>query len=243
MTEADWQASRDPDAMLAFLSRTGRADVRKLTLFSIALGRRFSGMLPREFAWMALADMAEALADGKQAIQQLWSVVHDPARLLSEHCRSFWMRFVGYAVNGDVPRISGLASEVTAFVHEASNDRVAVRRAKAGEEAEVARRTWTAAEEARVEERARHAELLRCIVGSPFRSGNLECPSLAATLAETAYYERIFPAGVLDSGCLAVLADVLEEGGVSDSELLAHLRSEGPHYRGCWALDCVLRKD
>jgi RNA-directed DNA polymerase len=35
------------------------------------------------------------------------------------------------------------------------------------------------------------------------------------------------------------LADALEENGAS-GELLEHLRSPGPHVRGCWALDLVL---
>src|SRR5688572_16857480 len=38
---------------------------------------------------------------------------------------------------------------------------------------------------------------------------------------------------------LSVLADALEEAGAT-GELVAHLRSPGPHVRGCWALDLVL---
>lgn len=32
----------------------------------------------------------------------------------------------------------------------------------------------------------------------------------------------------------------LEEAGLADAEVLAHLRSGGPHVRGCFALDAVL---
>jgi hypothetical protein len=41
---------------------------------------------------------------------------------------------------------------------------------------------------------------------------------------------------------LPVLADALEEAGCADTDLLSHLRSGGPHFRGCWALDLVLGK-
>ena len=39
---------------------------------------------------------------------------------------------------------------------------------------------------------------------------------------------------------LPILADALEEAGVSDTDLLAHLRGDGPHVNGCWAIDAIL---
>jgi hypothetical protein len=50
------------------------------------------------------------------------------------------------------------------------------------------------------------------------------------------------PSGELDPVCLAILADALEEAGCTDPSILGHLRSPGPHVRGCWALDLVLGK-
>jgi hypothetical protein len=41
---------------------------------------------------------------------------------------------------------------------------------------------------------------------------------------------------------LAVLGDALGEASCTDAEFLAHLRSPGPHVRGCFALDSVLNK-
>jgi hypothetical protein len=61
-------------------------------------------------------------------------------------------------------------------------------------------------------------------------------------LAEAAYEERALPEGLLDPIRLTVLADALEEAGCTDPDLLGHLRSPGPHVRGCWALDLVLGK-
>ncbi len=41
---------------------------------------------------------------------------------------------------------------------------------------------------------------------------------------------------------LPILGDCLEDAGVLDMEVLAHLRGPGPHVRGCWALDAILGK-
>lgn len=48
--------------------------------------------------------------------------------------------------------------------------------------------------------------------------------------------------GLLDPVRMMVLADALEESGATDEQLLAHLRSSGPHVRGCWVLDLLLGK-
>jgi hypothetical protein len=41
---------------------------------------------------------------------------------------------------------------------------------------------------------------------------------------------------------LPVLADALEDAGCPDAAILAHLRSPGPHFRGCWAVDLLMGK-
>ena len=88
------------------------------------------------------------------------------------------------------------------------------------------------------------------------------------SLAQAAYDERL-PDGLLDPVRLMVLADALEEAGCDSPELLNHLRGKcpgctdktgfqwskvadcrtchgsgecGPHVRGCWVLDLILRK-
>lgn len=55
----------------------------------------------------------------------------------------------------------------------------------------------------------------------------------AARMAEVAYTDR-------DWGMLPILADALEEAGACHPDLMAHLRTGGPHGRGCWSLDLVL---
>ena len=51
------------------------------------------------------------------------------------------------------------------------------------------------------------------------------------------------PDGTLDPARLSLLADALEDAGCTHAELLGHLRSPGPHVRGCWAVDLVLGKE
>jgi hypothetical protein len=46
----------------------------------------------------------------------------------------------------------------------------------------------------------------------------------------------------VDVARLAILADMLEEAGCADAELLGHLRGPGPHVRGCGAVDALLGK-
>jgi hypothetical protein len=58
-------------------------------------------------------------------------------------------------------------------------------------------------------------------------------------LAQAVYEERELPSGHLDAARLAVLADMLEEAGATDPHLLGHLRSPGPHIRGCFAVDAL----
>jgi hypothetical protein len=73
----------------------------------------------------------------------------------------------------------------------------------------------------------------------PFRALRLDPAWLTrevVPLAVAAYEHRILPEGHLDQLRLAVLADALEDSGCAEAELLRHLRGDGDHLRGCWAL-------
>jgi hypothetical protein len=84
--------------------------------------------------------------------------------------------------------------------------------------------------------------LLRCNFGNPFRPVAFD-PALrqwnggaAVALAMELYNSRDFSRAPL-------LADMLEDAGVSDAQLLDHLRGPGPHARGCFAVDLVLGRE
>jgi hypothetical protein len=97
--------------------------------------------------------------------------------------------------------------------------------------------------------RHRGCDLLREVFGNPFRPPPTIDPAwltwndgTVVRLAQSAYEERHLPAGTLDNGRLAVLADALEEAGCTDADILGHLRGPGPHVRGCWPVDLCLGK-
>jgi hypothetical protein len=94
-------------------------------------------------------------------------------------------------------------------------------------------------------EQAHQSAMLRCVVGNPFRNSHCGITWKAfsvPSLAKGAYEDRALPSGHLDPARLAVLSDALEEAGCTAADLLGHLRSPGPHVRGCWALDLILGK-
>jgi hypothetical protein len=93
-------------------------------------------------------------------------------------------------------------------------------------------------------------EVLTCFFGKLFRpSPPLPSAVLAwndgtvRRIAEGIYEDRRMPEGTLDNARLAILADALLDAGCNDEALLAHCRSEGPHVRGCWAVDLILGKE
>lgn len=106
------------------------------------------------------------------------------------------------------------------------------------------------------------AVLLRDVVGNPFlpsrlyrtstglhpiRQGSIMTqedylyPTVIGVAREA--YDIRRDDNALDPDRLAVLSDALEDAGCEDADLLCHLRSPGPHVRGCWALDLILGKE
>lgn len=84
--------------------------------------------------------------------------------------------------------------------------------------------------------------LLRDVMGNPFRPAPVVDPAwlewergLVRHLATVAYDGRAYDR-------LPILGDALEDAGCDHAELLVHLRGEGPHVLGCWALDALLGK-
>ena len=63
------------------------------------------------------------------------------------------------------------------------------------------------------------------------------------TLAAAIYELRSLPSGYLEAERLTVLADALEECGVTDAALLEHLRGPDGHVRGCWAIDYLTGRE
>jgi hypothetical protein len=85
------------------------------------------------------------------------------------------------------------------------------------------------------------AAVLRDSFGNPFRPRRFDpdwfvwnegtIRRLAQGIHEDRAYDR-----------LPILGDALEDAGCADADILSHLRSPGPHVRGCWPLDLILGK-
>jgi hypothetical protein len=93
-------------------------------------------------------------------------------------------------------------------------------------------------------ERTEHCAILRDIVGNPFRPVVFEPTWRTLTIADLARstYETPTPEGMLDRGLVLTLAECLADAGCVDPEQLEHLLGPGSHWRGCWAIDLLLKK-
>jgi hypothetical protein len=88
--------------------------------------------------------------------------------------------------------------------------------------------------------------ILRDLFGNPFRPIVVHRDWRTETvlaLAQAGNDNREEPGGILDNARLGILADALEEAGCDNAEILKHLRSPGPHFRGCWAVALLLANE
>ena len=257
MTETEWLATTDPQLMLDHLGDL--ASRRKLQLFSCACCRRLYGLFPNAVI-RRLVETAERDADELAEPEELrradesassWLVSRLGRMAASQSTRNRAVVNTGSEIRAvrtarslieSRPRtVIRLARETAdgaaKSVFFATNDRDAVRHARAVDTIYVARVTWRAARAAVAAETAAQASLLRDIFGNPFRPADAEPwprPDVSY-LAEIIYDRRAFDR-------LPELVEALEDAGCTDAGLLGHLRGPGPHVRGCWALDLILAK-
>jgi hypothetical protein len=228
MTEAEWLASTDPEPMLAFLRR--KASERKLRLFAVACCRRIWHLIPEEVGRRAV-ELAEEYAAGMLAEEALSGVraqSNPVTHRRYDKKRELGMTRAGYA------QAAAWAS---------------VGPSSAARSAELVLGYLAGAVAARRPEKRAQGTLLRDIFGNPFRPPRPLPPTVLAwnrgrvrLLAQAIYDERQLPEGTLDAARLAILADAMLDAGCEDEELMQHCRSEGPHVRGCWAVDLILGK-
>jgi len=213
MTEEEWLACRDPDALLEFLlseaacRRRPQPSRRKFRLFACACCRRIWPFLTDDRSRHAV-EMAERHAD-RLATREELALAFLEAKAVK-------------------PIGNPGSAAVAAATPSGRPDRAATHAALA-----VDVRHWAA-------ERAAQALLVRDLFGNPFRPVPLLHPAWSnrsiPERARVIYAELAFDR-------LSALADVLVEAGCMDVELVAHLRAPGPHVRGCWALDLLTDKE
>jgi hypothetical protein len=223
VTEAEWLACEDPVRMLEFLR--GKVSERKLRLFACACYRRFhEHFVPDDDGdGLFAVELAEAYADGDATAADLAEVRGEIVECLWDAQSSCVVRHrvaecATVVPLGDVTRVAD------AFILwlEANVD-----------ESEVDKDTR--------EEHAYQAVTLRDLFGNPFRPTAAKPAWLTWNSGTVTKLARdLYDARAFDR--LPLLADALEDAGCSDAEILGHLRSPGPHVRGCWAVDLVLGK-
>jgi hypothetical protein len=247
MTEAEWLACEGPDLLVLHITRAGSAartvaGLRKLRLYACACCRQIWDILP-DGGSRRVVELSEQFADGlvdRRALREAAEWAVEAARrqreLAVEECGisrlgqphvhpavTRWRAAqVVERVSGDMPHG---ANVIGALIAEEVSPR-------------------GVAHEKRVQ-----AALVRDLYGNPFRppallDGRLRNwgRDVIVRLAQAGYDQRASQSGELDGQRLAVLSDALEEAGCAYADILAHLRSPGPHVRGCWALDLILGK-
>ena len=247
MTEAEWLACADPGEMLWFLEnkqkkppkrKWPKLTERKQQLFACACCRRIWHLLVDERSRRAV-EVAERCADGSVTNEELVAAAadayaaatddraYDNDDMAAPECAA--RNAIGiYDSNGAISTMTPSfnawnAAESTAWA-------IANRASEAPGEG-----VWEAA--CCAEELAQ-ADLVRDIIGNPFRPILLDAVWLTPAvvqLAQTIYDDRAFDR-------LPELADALQDAGCDNDEILAHCQGPGPHARGCWVVDLILGK-
>jgi hypothetical protein len=238
-TEEDWLSCDLPHRMFRLLQ--GRVRDRKARLFESACFRRlwhWPEVEKRRWAVEVLERHAEGAADPEEA-RRAARALREAREFTTWVMGGMWNQVFdeGEELHPDALSTAGRTAEAMTI----AAGRLALTAAGLGD--------GRPEEEHRAPEQSAQCELLRCIVGNPFRPLPTVARSLLTwsdglvlKLARAAYEARHHPEGNLDTSRLLVLADALE-AGLADAEVLTHLRSAGPHVRGCWAIDNLLGQE
>jgi hypothetical protein len=230
--ERTWLTTTTPNSLLRTLR--GKRLPRQRRLFAVACCRRVLDRITHPACRRAV-EVAERFADGvagREELESAYRAAQEVAMGLAEKARQ--------APPADQPAawdVWRLAYAAQLTCGASGMDEVSAEVIKWA--AHVSEGRWE-------EERQAHCDLIRDLFGNPFRPrpavarawlawGGGTVPRLARAL----YDERAFEQ-------LPVLADALEEAGgtgLETFEILEHLRTPGPHARGCWALDLLLGID
>jgi hypothetical protein len=231
MDKAEWRACAQPIKMLEFL-RKRRVNARSYRLASAACCRRAWPALPDERCRAAVA-VLERFADGP-------GKKNDQAELKAAFAAA--KQVVADTVPGS--QAFYLARTVAAAVEPTLawwTTRWSVDWWLGAVEKGAPTVWGGGGKTAKKKETLAMASLLRCLL-MPFPQITAVEPSVLAwnggavvKMARAIYEERAFDQ-------VPILADALEDAGLTDTDILGHLRGPGPHARGCHALDALLGK-
>jgi hypothetical protein len=242
LTEAEWLTSTDPMPMLDYLDSHDLLTDRTQRLHDCACVRRIWHLLLDEHGRRAV-ETAERFADDMATLEELREA--QGAALAAADAQAT-LYFPGTPNSYTVlAAAAGAAWEFRSGADPLAHAAGAISWEGLTENGPPKRRLGRIKF---AEERANQAALVRDLFGNPFRPVTISPAvltwnaGLVVRIAQAAYEERPLPAGTLDNGLLAILADALEEAGCTDTDILGHLRGSGPHVRGCWPVDLCLGK-
>ncbi|QJW94717.1 hypothetical protein [Frigoriglobus tundricola] len=265
MTESEWLASGESKPLLEFLM--ARTSERKLRLFAVDCCRRVKyllkgshlkrsrkaiGVVERHVEGLATFEEVRAALDEVlgDCLDASHSIVHagEANFYAAEYATNAVAYLNGFRIIGTATCTScALAYDALARDSDPVLARIAAEYAGRGRQAGEAQ---FAAEEAEVRalpryvralvgEQTNQAQLLRDIIGNPFRVAAFSSNWRTGTtvlLARQMHESR-------DYSAMPVLADALQDCGCDNCDMLDHCRGPGPHVRGCWVVDLVLGKE
>ena len=242
--KADWQSSRDLRAMVAFPDRYASPTDRELRLLLCACCRDVWSMM--ESPCCEAIETAEQFADGAVANKVLRHLRDRLAECFerlegwrAEDVPDMVERFEDFGFGFDEPSLmAACLASWRAIATPFPGQWLDYTLGHLTDVVDYDRRDW---------QTIRQVDLIRDVF-NPFHTamdldqfGNND---RVATLASAAYIHREMPEGTLAEDRLAVLADMLEEEGCRDLDLVSHLRDRSiDHVRGCWAVDLLLHNE
>jgi hypothetical protein len=220
MTEAEWMECEDPEKMLEFLR--WKSSDRKLRLLACACCHTIARLLTDDRICRTI-QIAEQFADGLATTKDRRAAKYRAEAVGQEYADD--PEYRAYYWAADAAKCTA-ADSIQGYVRYVGY--------------EVDQALALANSEAANQEKSCRVVHLHDIFGNPFRF----LPPLPAVvlawndgtvvrLAKGIYDDRRFED-------LPILADALEEAGCREQSVLDHLRSPGPHVRGCWPLDLIL---
>jgi hypothetical protein len=223
MTETEWLTCNDTDSLLLHI--VNQPISRKLRLFGCACMRRLWDILPDDTHRRAVetcerfVDHRASEADLEKARQAVRDTYQGVGDIIADHAALIGMKLCSPAESFSIFGIE----QAAAMAAEAQDD---------------SDFTW---DEVFEREQAIQCELLRDVIGNPFRPLSIDpawlqwnagaVKKIAAAIYEESAFDR-----------MPILADALEEAGCTNADILDHCRSGGEHVRGCWVVDLLLGK-
>lgn len=231
MDELLWLADRDPERMLLHLRRSARVSERRLRLWACACLRRLWVLIPEKESRNAVA-VAEGYADGRVDEEALLRARRAAPEVDHEGRISYAHGAAIQTTHYEGPRPEPTGRHVDAYRVGGAYAAAVVASFYAARGVFTTHAALLDGNAARERERAAQADLLRHIVGNPWKPlvSPAHWPTTVNKLAEALYEGE---------DCSAALHDALLEGGHND--FAQHFR-ESYHPKGCAWLDAILGK-